>query len=108
MNRMGWPFAEAVFGAATGRDILGTPGLALEVKATADNPLPAALRQAVNHAGTSGDLPLVIWRPNGRGESDVGEWVMALRVEDGLRLLAAAGYGDGSIDEPQSIEENAS
>lgn len=93
MNRVGWPFAEAIFGAAPGRDLIGTPGLAVEVKATSDNPLPEALRQAVKHVGTSGDLPVVVWRPNGYGEDKIACWVMALTVADGLRLLAEAGYG---------------
>lgn len=95
MNRYGWPFAEAIFGAMPGRDLIGTPGLAVEIKATSDNPLPQALRQAAKHAGTSGDLPIVVWRPNGYGEDTIETWVMALTLADGLSLLAAAGYGDG-------------
>jgi hypothetical protein len=89
--RRWWPHVDPVYGAGAGRDLRGMPGLAPEVKATADGGLPAYLRQAVANAGE--DLPLVIWRPNGYGEERVDEWIVALRLEDATRLLLAAGYG---------------
>jgi len=96
LQRLGWPSAEAVYGSMPGRDILGTPGIAFELKATeAETRLHAALSQASKHAAVTGDIPVVVWRPNGYGEQDVERWVFAMRVQDGLRLLHAAGYGDG-------------
>lgn len=96
LQRFGWPSAEAVFGSMPGRDILGVPGIAFELKATeAETRLHAALSQAAKHASVSGDIPVVVWRPNGYGEQDAPRWVFAMRVEDGLRLLHLAGFGDG-------------
>jgi hypothetical protein len=65
----------------------------VEVKATRDNPLPAALRQAEKVA--SGDLPVVIWRPDGYGPERIGQWIAAMRFSDLVELLRSAGYGDG-------------
>lgn len=87
-----YPRARAVEAFTPGRDILETPGLSVEVKATSTDPLLAALRQAVDAA--NGDLPLVVWRPNGYGEERIGEWVAALRLADAVGLLKAAGYQD--------------
>lgn len=87
-----FPHAESVTGAATGRDVTGTPGLAVEVKATSSDPLLAGLRQAARYAGT-GEVPLVVWRPNGYGEAQIEAWVMAFTLEHGVALLEAAGFG---------------
>lgn len=86
-----WPDAYTLPGAVGGRDVRGMPGLAPEVKATDEMPLLAALRQATRNA--DGDLPFVVWRPNGYGPERIGEWVMALYVRDGTGLLLRAGYG---------------
>lgn len=90
--RQWWPMARAVVGAMTGRDVQGMPGLAPEVKSTSANPLLAGLRQARNYA--HGDLPFVVWRPDGYGEERIGEWVMCFTVADGTALLVKAGYAD--------------
>jgi hypothetical protein len=89
----GFPYAQAITGAATGRDILNMIGLALEVKATADRPGPAALRQARGHA-KPGEIPTVIWRPNGLGALQVEDWVVMQYLGDWTRLVRSAGYGD--------------
>lgn len=86
-----WPDAEATYGSEPGRDVKKMLGLAPEVKATSDGPLLAALRQAEKNA--DGDLPFVVWRPDGYGPEKIEDWVMAFRVGDGTRLLRAAGYG---------------
>jgi hypothetical protein len=56
-----------------------------------DGDILAALRQAEKNAGN--DLPFVLWRPNGYGEAQIDQWVMAFRNDVGTRLLRAAGYG---------------
>jgi hypothetical protein len=93
--RTWWPTAKAVFGSMPGRDIQNMAGLAPEVKATADNPLLSGLRQARTYA--HGDLPFVVWRPNGYGEPMVEQWVMAFTVADGTALLLRAGYGESEV-----------
>ena len=40
------------------------------------------------------DLGVVVLRLNGQGEKSVGDWVMLVRREDGVKLLRDAGYGD--------------
>jgi hypothetical protein len=89
----GWPYAEAVGNGRAGVDVTGTPGLSIEVKSLSDDRRPAAmLKQAAKRAG----LPLVIYRPPNYGPATVAEWPCILRLEDVVKLLAAAGYGDGA------------
>jgi hypothetical protein len=83
--RAWWPGAWAVEGAMTGRDIKGMVGYAPEIKATADGDLLSALRQARRNAGA--DVPFVVWRPNGYGEGQLADWVMAFTVQDGTAVL---------------------
>ena len=73
-----------------GTDLLHTPGIAVEIKATSRDPLLGALRQAANNAD-DGELPVVIWRPNGLGAAGVGDWVVAMTFDnfiDVIRRLA--------------------
>lgn len=94
-----WPYAEAVGAGSPGRDVTGTPGQAIEVKARRDfNPL-AWIRQACSHIRTEGEIPVVIFRPDGMGEATVLDWPVCLRLRDYLRLSAAAGYGTPPADE---------
>ena len=88
----GWPHCWPKGAFEGGRDLEGMPGLAPEVKATSDGAITTALRQAAANAG--GDLPLVIWRPDGYGPERVAEWVVAMRLDVATDLLRAAGYGD--------------
>jgi hypothetical protein len=89
----GWPYATAVTGAATGRDVMNMPGLAPEVKATSAEPMLTALKQARANAGDD-DVPFVVWRPNGYGSETLADFVVALRLSEFTRLLRLAGYGD--------------
>lgn len=68
------------------------PGLAPEVKATAQLDLTGSLRQAAKNAGL--DVPFVVYRPRGFGEERIGEWPVAIRLSDFTNLLLDAGYGD--------------
>lgn len=104
LQKAGWVNAEGVPASLPGRDILGTPGWAIEVKGTRKNPLPAALRQAAKNAA-EGETPLVVWRPDGYGEARIDEWVVAFTFKDAVELMQKAeGFGpepewaDGQID----------
>ena len=88
----GWPFAESTGSARQGADITGTPDIAVEVKARAGFDPLAWIRQAESYA--RGRLPFVVFRCNGQGEANVGDWPVLLRLSDLTRLLADAGYGD--------------
>jgi hypothetical protein len=93
----GWPYATDVGAGRNGSDILNVPGLAVEVKGRADFAPLAWLRQA--KTGAPG-LPLCIVRPKGMGVASVADWLMMLRVGDGVELLRAAGYGDPPVHVP--------
>lgn len=88
-----FPFAESAGSGRPGRDILGTPGLAVEVKARRGLDVPAWLRQAVKEAEKTADLPLLIWRPDGMGPQTVDLWPMTMPFGIGRELLREAGYG---------------
>jgi hypothetical protein len=87
----GWPYAESTGAGRQGADITGTPGLAWEVKASHEFRVETWLRQAESRPG----LPILVYRGNGQGLATIGRWPMILRLEDGLPLLRAAGYGGG-------------
>lgn len=86
-----WPFASSRGGSEPGPDIENTPGIDFELKATRDNPLLKAMKQLRKRS--NGALGVVVWRPDGYGEERVDDWIMAVRVADGLKLLQEAGYG---------------
>jgi hypothetical protein len=87
----GWPYATDAGAGRNGSDILGVPGLAIEVKARKDFSPLAFIRQA--QTGGPG-LPLCIVRPPGMGPASVADWLFMARLADGVDLLRAAGYGD--------------
>lgn len=87
----GFPGCASTWGSQPGRDVKFMLGLAPEVKATSDGDILAALRQAEKNS--DGDLPFVLWRPDGYGPEKIDQWVMAFRNNVGTRLLRAAGYG---------------
>lgn len=88
----GFPHAEPAPRGTPGRDILGLPGVCVEVKArTGFEPL-ANMRQAVRNAG--GDLPLIVLRCNGQGPASIDDWPAFMPFGVVRRLLRLAGYGD--------------
>ena len=88
----GFPFAESTGAGRSGTDVTGTVGIDWEIKArTGFNPA-AAIAQLKDRK--KGDLGIVVLRLNGQGEKSVGDWVMLMRLEDGVKLLRDAGYGD--------------
>jgi len=82
----GYPQAKAVEAFLPGADVTGVDGFSIEVKATSKGDLLAALRQADANA-IECQTPLVIWRPNGYGETRIGEWVVAMRLQDFTTLI---------------------
>jgi hypothetical protein len=88
----GFPHAETPTRGAAGRDILGTPGLCWEIKARTGFEPGSAMRQAARNA--DGDVPIVVLRPNGMGETTIDLWPMLVPFGAGRRLLRLAGYGD--------------
>lgn len=87
----GWPYATDAGAGRTGSDVLGVPGLAIEVKARRE------LRPAewVRQAETGEGLPLVVFRPDGMGEATLAEWPILMRLKDLVSLLHEAGHVHG-------------
>lgn len=85
----GAPNAKSRPASLPGTDVYDVPGLAIEVKARADESITTWLKQAVKNAG--GDLPFVVYRPNGYGPERINEWPVILRLEDFTELLQDAG-----------------
>lgn len=86
----GFRYAESAGAGRNGRDVLGTPGLAVEVKARRDWSPMAWTKQAA--AAADGDLPVVVARPDGFGPAHLDDWPCILRFADLVSLLRAAGY----------------
>lgn len=93
----GFPFAESTGAGRSGSDITGTVGIDWEIKARADFSPSAVIKQLKDrHNGK--DLPLAVLRLNGQGEASITEWVGIIRLEDLVKLLREAGYGDPIAD----------
>ncbi|WP_203903462.1 hypothetical protein [Virgisporangium aliadipatigenens] len=87
----GWPYAEPVGAGIPGRDLTGTPGIGIEVKARRDLDLTGWLRQAVRNADA--DIPVLLVRPDRYGPATVDQWPAIVPHAVLRRLLRAAGYG---------------
>jgi hypothetical protein len=74
-----------------GRDVLGTPGLAVEVKTSAEWRPHKWVAQAAGYAAP-GELALLVYLPPGCGERSVGEALAIMPVSAVMPLLVAAGY----------------
>ena len=89
----GFPHAEPVGAGRSGTDVTGCPGLDFEVKARRGLDLPGLLRQLAER-GDSDLLGVGVLRLDGQGPATVADWPVVLRLDDAVRLLRAAGYGD--------------
>jgi len=87
-----FPEAEGIAASLPGRDILRTPGWAIEVKATKEFNPTAFMKQAMANCGD--DWAFSIYRPKGYGEAKVGEWI----------ALTTLGEMRGLIDRIQQLE----
>jgi len=89
-----WQFASV--GRGAGKDILNVP-FDCEIKArTAFQPLEW-LRQATKRAEAQSELPFVVSRMNGQGES-AEDYLAFMRFGDLVQLLIKAGYTDFQAD----------
>ena len=88
-----YPDAAGVPASLGGVDIKNTPGLAIEVKATANVTLPAWLRQARKNA-VPGQLAIAVYRPVGAGETTIDDWGVVIPFGEFVHILEALGFGD--------------
>lgn len=86
----------ATVGRGAGKDILNVP-FDVEIKArTAFQPLEW-LRQATKRAAAHSELPFVVCRMNGQGET-AEDYLAFMRFGDLVELLIRAGYADIQAD----------
>lgn len=81
-----FPFAESAGAGRQGKDILNTPGYAVEVKARTGLDLPGWLRQAETNAGD--EMPMLVVRLNGQGEASVDDWAVVMRFKHARELIS--------------------
>lgn len=92
----GFPHAErGQAGALIDRgDILGTPGIAWEVRNRRALGLPAWLRDTRRRRLAAGaDIGILVVKPEGIGATQTGTWAAVLTLADLCDLLTMAGYG---------------
>ncbi len=89
----------ALQGVADKGDVAGIPGIVVEVKDRRSYAIPAWLRETETEtAAADADHGVLVVKPNGVGETRVGEWWAILPLYDLARLLRQAGYGDELLD----------
>lgn len=98
-QKRGFPHASSTGAGRPGVDIENMVGCAPEVKARREFSPMAWLRQASGYAG----LSFVVFRCDGQGEANVGEWGVLIRLDEFTGLLRDAGYGD---DPRVSVDTN--
>ena len=92
-----WPGCEKTPNSRPGRDLLGTPGVAWEVKTGAEWS-HKAIRQAAGYAG-EGELPIVLYLPPGCGERQVGDSLAIVPLWRIMPVLVAAEFAPPPIHE---------
>ena len=98
-----WPHAESAGAGRPGPDLLGTPGVDVEVAARRGLPIVEKMKQLRGRA-TDGVVGAVVLRPDGMGEASVDDWPVFMRLADWLDVMAAAGYGS---ERPQAWTDPA-
>lgn len=96
-----FPDAEKTPNSRAGRDIENTPGLAIEVKTSAEWRPYAWMAQAAKYAG-EGELPVLVYLPPRMGEAQVGNALAIVPLHLLLPLAAAAGYAPPRTDRAEA------
>lgn len=88
-----FPYAERVPASLPGKDILHTPGWALEVKARRGLDLPGWLKQANGRALLHLEVPVLVVRPDGFGPERINQWAAVVTLEEMRKLMRGASEG---------------
>jgi hypothetical protein len=91
-----FPTAEATPNSRKGRDLLGTPGIAIEVKTGAEW-RAAWLKQAAGYAA-DGELAWLVYLPPGLGERSVNRAMVIVPLEVAIGWAVEAGYAPERAD----------
>lgn len=86
-----WPSVEPTPNSRKGRDLLGTPGVAFEIKTSAEWRPHAWLAQAAKYA-QPGEVAVLVYLPPGCGEKAVERSMAIVPLAAIMPLLVAAGY----------------
>jgi hypothetical protein len=86
-----WPGCEKTPNSRPGRDLLGTPGVAFEVKTAREWRPTAWLRQAGGYA-LPGEVGVLVYYPDGYGRAATGDTLSIVRTRLLLPVLVEAGY----------------
>ena len=95
----GFPMAErrALTGSLDQGDITGTPCLAWEVKNHKAYHIPEWLRETEIETGNAkADFGILAVKPNGVGLGNAGQWWAIMTMDQMVKLLREAGYGDAN------------
>ena len=93
----GFPHAErrALSGANDMGDISGCLGLVWEVKNHKTYKIPAWLKETeIERQNAKADFGILAIKPNGVGVTNAGKWWAVMTIDDMIRLLREAGYGE--------------
>lgn len=93
-----FPLAEKTPNGRPGRDVMNTPGLAVEVKTSAEWRPKAWAAQVARYPG-DGELGLLVYLPPGCGQRSVPEAMALLPLRAVMPLLVAAGYAPEPAEE---------
>jgi len=86
-----FPGCEKTPNSRKGRDLLGTPGMAVEVKTGAEWRPNAWMAQAAGYAA-DGELAVLLYLPPGLGQAKIGQSLFIVPTIVGMELAVAAGY----------------
>lgn len=82
-----FPYAERVPASLPGKDVLHTPGWAIEVKARRGLDLPGWLKQASARADVGLEIPVLVVRPDGFGPERIDQWAAVLTLEQVREII---------------------
>lgn len=97
LNINGFPTAErrALTGANDQGDVTGIPGVVVEVKNHKSYKIPEWLKETIQEKNNAkADIGLLVIKPNGVGDTRVGEWWVVLTLSEVAVILRELGYGN--------------
>lgn len=86
-----WPDAEKTPNSRPGRDLLGTPGVAFEIKTSSEWRPCEWMKQAAKYP-TAGEVGVLVYLPRGFGALSVGDAMAIVRLRELMPLLVASGH----------------
>ena len=97
LNSNGFPTAErrALTGQLDQGDVTGIPGVVVEVKNHKSYKIPEWLKETLaEKENAKADIGLLVIKPNGVGDTRVGEWWVVLTLSEAAAILRELGYGE--------------